>query len=506
MQIQTFLQHFGIEENPFSAEEARDDPIFQRLLEEGTAHPDFDKVFGDPQQPRAAVVFGEKGSGKTALRLMIERKLERFNADRVEGRAWIVRYDDLNPVLDRFAHHLDRDLSDLQVLQRFRLFDHQDAILSQVVTKLVDRLLDSDGRKGSDDTAERLTLRRARKLPRQTRIDLVELALLYDQPASGSFLDRWMKLRRALRIGLVPWPAVGRWAGAGLAIAAAVMALVLWFAGSADPGLITINGALAAGAVLLLGAAGMRWVRLWRLARRIRKEVLVVDRQTAQVRQALDRMPGRELAEQPIPLPGDHDARYQLTGRLQAVLEPLGYGSLIVLVDRVDEPVMIAGEPERMKEVVWPMLNNKFLQQGRVGLKLLLPIELRHLLRKEDSPFFQQARLDKQHLVDRLSWPGPLLYDLCSRRLQACQRGEAEPIGLKSLFAEDVTERDIIDALDQMHQPRDAFKFLYQVVHEHCASVPEDEPVWRIPRLTLETVRKQQSQRVQDLYRGLAPS
>jgi hypothetical protein len=60
--------------------------------------------------------------------------------------------------------------------------------------------------------------------------------------------------------------------------------------------------------------------------------------------------------------------------------------------------------------------------------------------------------------------------------------------------------------LDQMHQPRDAMKFLYRVVQEHCSNVPAEEPVYRIPRLVLETVRKAQSQRVQDLQRGLTPA
>ena len=64
----------------------------------------------------------------------------------------------------------------------------------------------------------------------------------------------------------------------------------------------------------------------------------------------------------------------------------------------------------------------------------------------------------------------------------------------------------IVDALDQMHQPRDAFKFLYSVIQEHCRMVPEDQPKFTVPRLTLDGVRRQQSQRVQEFYRGLTPA
>jgi hypothetical protein len=217
-------------------------------------------------------------------------------------------------------------------------------------------------------------------------------------------------------------------------------------------------------------------------------------------------MPLRDLNEQPVPIAGDQDARYQLTQRLIAVLRRFGYDNVTVLVDRVDEPALVNGEPERMRSLVWPMLNNKFLQQDGVAIKLLLPIELRHLLHKEDADFFQRARLDKQHLVDRLTWSGTFLYDLCTRRLQACQGEESEPVSLRDLFAEAVNSRELIDALDQMHQPRDAFKFLHAVIQEHCANVPEDEAEYKIPRLTLEAVRKQQSQRVQEFHRGLTPA
>jgi len=157
--------------------------------------------------------------------------------------------------------------------------------------------------------------------------------------------------------------------------------------------------------------------------------------------------------------------------------------------------------------VVWPMLDNKFLKQDRIGLKLLLPIELRHLLRKESAQFFQEARLDKQNLIDRLEWSGTTLYDLCNARLRTCRAtAETSELTLRALFTEDVSREMIVDALDQMHQPRDAFKFLYQVIQEHCQITGDDQADYRIPRLTLDTVRRTQSQRVQDLHRGLGPA
>ena len=149
---------------------------------------------------------------------------------------------------------------------------------------------------------------------------------------------------------------------------------------------------------------------------------------------------------------------------------------------------------------------HKFLQHDGMAIKMLLPIELRHALFKESSAFFQEARLDKQNLVERLSWTGAMLYDLCNARLAACLAPGAPKIALLDLFAEDVTRQDLVDALDHMQQPRDAFKFLYRCLTEHCASVTGEEGAWRIPKHTLEVVRKAEADRVMGLQRGIRPA
>jgi hypothetical protein len=192
--------------------------------------------------------------------------------------------------------------------------------------------------------------------------------------------------------------------------------------------------------------------------------------------------------------------------RLRRILAGLGHAGTVVIVDRVDEPRLVAGDAERMRLLVWPMMSNKFLQQDGLGFKLLLPIELRHALFKESSAFFQEARLDKQNLIERLSWTGATLYDLCSARLNACRAPDAPPISLSDLFAEDVARQDLMDALEQMHQPRDAFKFLYRCFSEHCAGVPAESGQYRVPRLLMETVRRQEAERVQQLHRGIRPA
>lgn len=510
MNLETFLAHYQLQQNPFGAEEARHDPVFEQLADTTPTHPDFPKVLGRLDKPSTAIVFGEKGSGKTAFRLLIGREVAHHNQQHPDRRTLIVAYDDLNPVLDKLlrTHKQNADV----VLRNFRLEDHQDAILSLAVTRLVDSIL------GKPDGDEPVPLppeldKTLRKMRRETRVDLAVLAALYDQPRTGHVADRWRQLRSKLRLGW-RWPLVATRNGAtALTIIAIGLGIALWLVDPAPDWLAPVLGFFAAAAILSWGYWAWRHTRLWLLARRIRRDMPTVQRSKGELRQLLAELPAKDLARQPFP-GNDHqadkkstgDARYQLTRRLVDVLNGLGYVGMIVLVDRVDEPTLVSGNAERMKAIIWPMFDNKFFQQTGVGLKLLLPLELRHMLHRESPAFFQEARLDKQNLIDRLTWSGATLYDLCSSRLRACRPAEAEPLAMTDLFEESVSRDLIIDALDQMHQPRDAFKFLYSVIQEHCRLVPEEQANYKIARLTLESVRRDQAQRVQELHRGLSPA
>ncbi len=170
MQVEDFFSHWRIREHPFCAEEARDDPVFLRLMESGPSHPDFEKVYGDPTRPSASVVFGEKGAGKTALRLLLQRRFAQ-DAEDENRRVWVVRYDDLNAMLDRFAS-VKRRRGDDRVLDRLRLADHQDAIFSQAVTALVDGLL------SKEKILPTQVVKTSRKMSRSLRIDLATMAAL----------------------------------------------------------------------------------------------------------------------------------------------------------------------------------------------------------------------------------------------------------------------------------------------------------------------------------------
>jgi hypothetical protein len=191
------------------------------------------------------------------------------------------------------------------------------------------------------------------------------------------------------------------------------------------------------------------------------------------------------------------------------VIARFGYTGVLVLIDRVDEPTLVNGDADKMREMMWPLFNNKFLQQERFGVKMLLPIELRHALFKESSGVLPGGPARQAELHRAADWTGPMLYDLCNARLNACRDAERgrDPINLIDLFAEDVTRQDVVDALDQMHQPRDAFKFLYRCFNEHCSNVTADQERVAHPEARArDSVRRAEADRVQQLHRGITPA
>lgn len=522
MNIATFFERWGIGENPFRAEEARQDAVFLRLADAAIAHPDFEKIAGDAQAPATAIVFGEKGSGKTAIRLQIARRIAEHNAADPGRKILLVAYDDLNPALDRFAAHVGpavaRRLSKrkasegpvddaLARLKLFRLVDHMDAILNVATTRLVDAILGGSSISEEFGESPARVFKRGSRADKGLRRDLMLLQAAYDRPELGA--SRTLALRSkvgaAVDLQGALWTAL---AVGGLAMPLGVAAAWVYYREERPeyPWLWAMAIALALWGLLLTKRLAWDRLKLIRLGRRVARQLRTLNRSAASFAHSFELLPVADRTSERLPTEESDEQRYAMFARLRGVVEPFGYRSIVVVMDRVDEPTLISGDADRMQAVVWPMLNNKFLQIEGVAFKLLLPIELRHSLFRESAAFFQSARLDKQNLIERLSWTGATLYDICNARVQACRKPGAEPVSLVDIFDADVTRQDLIDALDQMRQPRDAFKFLYQCVQEHCSRVTQEQAAYRIPKIVLDMVRKQQSERVQQLGRGLRPA
>ncbi len=417
MKTEQFLSHHGIVSNPFSEEDAQTDTIFKRRCLGTIHHPAWDKFFGSPADPSTALVFGEKGSGKTALRLQAYSELEAYNQSHPHERVLVISYDDFNPYLDHFiaATH-SKDMT--QALTRWRLRDHMDAILAQGVTKLIDAL-----------NAEHVDVS---VLSVDQRRDLLMLAALYDQSTGEPLERRWDRLRR--RSGFRPlWSRRDLQIGFGTTLVViALIALIPWFRRpSILPWLLL---------PIMLGWLywGWRLARAEWFARDIRRGLRVLSRDPAALRWELLWFKPSELGGQPLPTAArtGGEERYELLRKFQAVLHTLGYVGIVVLIDRVDEPQQIEGDPRKMRATDLAAVGSQVLaasgyrcQATAADRAGVLPREGGQRVLRSCPP--RQAEPDQAVALDRSvalrpgRRPPPRLLD---RALQQRRRPEAPPV------------------------------------------------------------------------------
>lgn len=411
------------------------------------------------------------------------------------GRLYLIEYDNFNPFLDHFADRLSarKQRNPAHVLAEWKLWDHMDAILSLGVTSLVDRLLGV--RQPTGPSANRVDTDGLRTLDRQQKRDLLLLAACYDNSLDESMLTRWGRLRR--KLGFATWYTI--WDRVlGLVVTIAVAAVILYWQHWEW---------LATPWPYAIAAAGwLPWLaRLWKrhfAARRIARNVRVLKPHVASVRRLLGRFSRRDLEGQPLPESQRTDDRYELLAKFEGVLKSLGCSGVVVLVDRVDEPHLITGSIDRMRALIWPMLDNKFLKQPSVGVKLLLPRELADFVQREDRDFYQRARLDKQNMIPSLEWTGEALWDLANARVRSCGVDGKQPT-LRALLDEAITDQRLIDAFRALRVPRHLFKFLYRLLVAHCNAHTDDRPAWRIARETFEATLAVYSRDQDAVDRGL---
>lgn len=476
MRIQPFLDHHGIASNPFADEDAQTDLVFKGACIHSTYHPTWDKIYGDPSEPATAVVFGEKGSGKTAIRLQLARHLADHNAEQPEHQVFVVEYDDFNAFLDRFRDtYSGRRRRPDRLLEQWRLWDHFDAILSLAVTQLVDRILEN---KQARHPAARDGALPVELLDAAQVRDVMLLAACYDQSTAENSFQRWRRLRKKLRFST--WRS--KWdLGVGVLTTAVAIGLFAWLGGVS---------AFRQPWPYLAVAAG--WApRCWRLARsawkawRITRNTRVLNRSPKLLCRTLLNFPGGKIVGQPMPSLPRTDDRYELLAKLQGLLRSMHFDGILVLVDRVDEPYLINGSTDLMRALVWPMFDNKFLKHPGLGLKMLLPIELERLLDRESRDFHQRARLDKQNLIRSLHWTGQSLYDMANARIMACAAQGQSP-KITEMF-DGVDAHRLMDAFGTLRVPRHLFKFMYRLFTAHCNAHTDEQPAWKILSSTFES-------------------
>lgn len=490
MNIQSFLEHHGIIRNPFAEEDAQTDQVFKEHCIHSAYHPIWDKVYGDPKEPSTSIIFGPKGSGKTAMRLQIDQHLGRYNEQHPAERVFVIRYDDFNPFLDHFCERMSRRTTRKpeKVLDAWRLWDHMDAILCLAVTDLVDRMLGTR----SSTPENSITTQAVDSLDRTSARDMLLLAACYDQSTASTFTDRWRDLRKRLHFSnlQVKWRLV-------LAIASALFSVILvawllvrdWGTDAAgEPNSVSAHVLWLVPLLTLAGSLPFLWktIRCQLLAMGIHRHMRVGKRETSSLRKVLQQFPVKELASQPLPKLDRTDDRYELLNKLQLILQRLGFSGVVVLMDRVDEPHMTGGKQELMQRFVWPLLDNKLLKHPGIGFKIMLPQELHRDIERETREFHERARLDKQNVIPAFQWTGESLYDLARARMIACAAEGRSPEP-KDLFADELSYERLLSAFQSLRVPRHLFRLLFRVLVDHCNRHTDAQPMYKIKAETFES-------------------
>jgi hypothetical protein len=482
MKIRDLFEHYGVLGNPFAEEDAQNDVVFKSSCIKTSFHSAWDKIYGNPAEPATSVVFGEKGSGKTALRIQMIRMLTEYNTDHPNLRPLVLDYSDLNPFIDRFRHRFAQGRKIQKVLARWELWDHLDAILSLGVTQLIDRILEPA--QTTHPAAVDLKPLPIEKLNLHQVRDLLLLASCYDTSRSENAVSRWSRLAKKLHYRTWQSLASNNWEiTLGVLGTIATTAIALQWAGSLG---FLINQLFYVTVLFfwsfLLWKMSQRFIKSWSIKRSLR----VLPHLKSNLFKILMRLRKTDFNGMPFPVSGNTDHRYEMLAKLLGLCDVLGLNGLIVLMDRVDEPYLVNGSAELMKLIVWPIFDNKLLKHERVGLKLLLPNQLLDFMERESKEFHQRARLDKQNLVRSLDWTGESLFDLANARLTACAADGKSPV-ITDFFEVPLDRRRLVDTFAKLKVPRHLFKFLYGLFGQHVNKHTDTEPVWKIPETAFES-------------------
>jgi hypothetical protein len=486
MKIRDLFEHHGVIGNPFAEEDAQNDTVFKSSCIKTSFHSSWDKIYGNPAEPSSSIVFGEKGSGKTALRIQMIRMLTEYNTDNPEKRPLVIDYSDLNPFIDRFRHRFSANRKIQKVLAKWELWDHLDAVLSLGTTQLVDRILAPGAvphPAAVDNISSKTQSLPVSELNEQQVSDLLLLAMCYDVPNTVNIVPRWKKL--AKKIHYRTWASLfqNHWESS-LGIAATLLITFIahhWAGGLGFLGSRWFYILLFISWLPLILKASQRFWKAFKLKHSLR----VLPHLKANLFKELMSLRKADFSGMSFPVRGNTANRYEMLSKFLGVCGTLGFDGLIVIMDRVDEPYLINGSPELEKLIIWSLFDNKLLKYSRTGFKLLLPGELLYFIDHEDSEFRQRARLDKMNLVRSLDWTGESLFDLVNVRLRACAMDGKTP-DITDFFEPSIDKKRLINAFAKLKVPRHLFKFLYGVFGQHVNNHTDTEPVWKISEGTFE--------------------
>jgi hypothetical protein len=407
MEIKEWLQVWQFEHNPFVIFDADRDPYLQTSMVENTS---LRSVLLHIDKPSPYVIFAIRGAGKSSMRIDTERYLNDYR-----DQVLVISYVEFNELLAEVARPRNLPLgyaSDKSALTRFfkrkkqipiprdprmTLDDHLDHILKLGIEELYRTIA---------DTPREDLLKNNREMAEKFLL----LAALYYAPNDLS--SKISTLKRLMDMaGYEP----------------------------KKPLFLNKQAKLLAGEIY----------------RHIRGVPVSLDgtvRTIQEIGVGLFEFHG---------IPRNTENRFTLLKNFMELVRFLGLSGVYLLVDRVDEPTSIKGDPEKMRELVTPMLNDQLFQIDNLGIILFLPYEL-HDLKK-------YYRSDRIKTISSINWSPDNMIRLIEKRMNVGRKPGSPPIHLSDLFEEEGESK--ANFIVRQLTPRNAFRLLSIILEEHCQTV-----------------------------------
>jgi hypothetical protein len=160
-------------------------------------------------------------------------------------------------------------------------------------------------------------------------------------------------------------------------------------------------------------------------------------------------------------IPRTTENRFTLLKSFMELVLYFGLSGVYLLIDRVDEPTSIKGDPEKMRELVTPILDDQLLQIDHLGIIMFLPYEL-HDLKK-------YYRSDRIKTISSINWSAENMIRLIEKRMNVGRKPGSPPVLLADIFEEDGESK--AQFIVRQLTPRNAFRLLSIIVEEHCQTV-----------------------------------
>lgn len=407
MEIKEWLQVWQFEHNPFVIFDADRDPYLQTAMVENTS---LRSVLLHIEKPSPYVIFAIRGAGKSSMRIDTERYLSQYRE-----QVLTISYSEFNELLaevsrvrklpieyaankSAMARMFKRHKEETLTREsRITLDDHLDYILKLGIEKLYDAICEAQKEEMLRDN-------------REIAEKFILLMALYFAPNDLS--SKVAALRRILDI-------------AGNKKASNFFAKK--------------QSKLLAGEIF----------------RNIRGVPISLEG-TVKIIQEI----GPGLFEF-HGIPRTTENRFTLLKSFMDLVQYFGLSGAYLLVDRVDEPTSIKGDPEKMRELVTPILDDQLFQIDHLGIILFLPYEL-HDLKK-------YYRSDRIKTISSINWSPDNMIRLIEKRMNVARRPGSPPIQLSDLFEENGESK--AQFIVRQLTPRNAFRLLSIIIEEHCGTV-----------------------------------